>query len=179
MGASDGDLVRAVLGGDRAAYAALYDRYAPMVRAICNDHTADLAEAQDLSQDVFLKVFGKLGHLREPDRFAVWLVGITRNECRDWLRRRSRHRRLFADSIPDVPAPASNDADDNSEAVLEAMRLLPERERLAVHAFYLRGESADAVRTLLGLSVSGTYRLIERAREQLAKLLSEIRENVP
>ena len=113
MEGSDADLVRAVLGGDRTAFAGLYDRYAPVVRAICYDHTRNLAHAQDLTQAVFLKAYCKLGQLRDPDQFAAWLVGIARNECRDWLRRRSRDRHEFVERLPEVAA--GGPADDEEQ----------------------------------------------------------------
>ena len=169
---SDADLVRAVLGGNRAMYAELYDRYAPLVRAVCHDTTRNLACAQDLSQEVFLKAYDKLRTLRNPDQFAAWLVGIARNECRGWLRKRSRERYVPMTIVGDVP---DREAFDETEvtAVIEAMALLPERERLALHAIYLEEVSADTLRTLLGLSSSGVYRLLDRARRRLAKLLTQ------
>lgn len=179
MEPSDADLVGAVLGGDRAAYGRLYDRYAPVVRAICNDQTRDLAAAQDLSQEVFLKAYRTLSALREADCFAAWLVGIARNECRDWLRRRRRDRHEYVDDLPEVADYGSDGQDRDLEAVIETMRLLPGPERLALHAFYLRGESAESIQALLGLSVSGTYRLIDRGRRRLATLLRKSRESVP
>lgn len=175
----DADPVRAVLGGNRAAYAELYDRYAPLIRAICYDATRNLPHAQDLSQEVFLKAYCNLGTLRDPDRFAAWLVGIARNECRNWLRRRSRDRHEYVDRVPDVADGGSSDGDERTVASIEAMRLLPERERLALNAFYLQGESADAIRAVLGLSSSGVYRLINRARQRLAELLDAAQEDAP
>ena len=169
---SDADLVRAVLGGNRAMYAELYDRYAPLVRAVCHNTTRNLACAQDLSQEVFLKAYDRLRMLRDPDQFVAWLVGIARNECREWLRKRSREPYASLTSMVDVPA---REAFDESEvtAVIEAMALLPKREWLALHVFYLQGGSADALRPLLGLSSSGVYRLLDRARRRLAKLLTQ------
>ncbi len=179
MAQSDGDLVGAVLGGDRSAYAELYNRHAPVIRAICNDATRELTRAQDLSQEVFLKAYRNLGRLRDPDRFAAWLVGITRNECRDWLRRRQRDRHEFVDRVPDTADDASpNGYDERVAALNEAMRRLPERERLALHAFYLQGESADSIRAVLGLSTSGVYRLLDRARRRLAERMDATPEDM-
>ncbi len=169
---SDADLVRAVLGGNRAMYAELYDRYAPLVRAVCHNTTRNLACAQDLSQEVFLKAYDRLRTLRDPDQFVAWLVGIARNECRGWLRNRSRERFVPMTGAGDVPAREALEGTEDT-AVIEAIELLPERERLALHAFYLQGESADALGTLLGLSSSGVYRLLDRARRRLAKLLTQ------
>jgi RNA polymerase sigma-70 factor (ECF subfamily) len=174
----DADLVRAVRGGDRTAYAELYDRYAPLVRAVCHDTTRNLTPAQDLSQEVFLKAYRKLGTLRDPDRFAAWLVGIVRNECRDWLRRQMRDKHEYVDRVPDVAEVESTEGDKRTVALIEAMKRLPERERLAVNAFYLQGESVEAIRPVLGLSTSGTYRLLDRARQRLAELLDVVQEDV-
>jgi RNA polymerase sigma-70 factor (ECF subfamily) len=148
-----------------------------MVRAICNDHTRCLAHAQDVSQEVFMKAYCRLGALRDPDRFAAWLVGIARNECRDWHRRRSRDRHEFVEKVPDVVNDVMSSSHEKSPAdLLETMRLLPERERLALHSFYLQGESADTIQALLGMSTSGVYRLIDRARNRLAALLDQAQE---
>ncbi len=176
MDGSDVPLVERVLSGDRSAFAELYDRYAGLIRAVCYDTTRNLSDAQDLSQEVFLRAYSKLGDLRHPDRFASWLLGIARMVCREWQRRRCRHRHHDVGHVPDAERERKVPSEDDRLGRLgEAMRSLPERERLAMHAFYLNGESADAVRHLLGLSQSGVYRLLDRARERLKGLI-EARE---
>ncbi len=51
---SDKILVQAVIAGEKQAYQQLYDRYAPLARAVCYERTGNLADAQDLAQEVFL-----------------------------------------------------------------------------------------------------------------------------
>ena len=82
----DAALVRATVGGRAQAFGLLYDRYAPLVRAVCFDATGDLTGAQDLSQEAFLRAFRKLGRLRKPEQFAPWLIGIAKHVCREWRR---------------------------------------------------------------------------------------------
>ena len=171
---SDANLVEAVLSGDRSAYAELYDRYARLVRAICYDATRDLNHARDLSQEVFLRAYRKLGDLRDADRFAGWLVGIARTVCREWRRRRLRDRQEYVGASPEsADCDQISSGDERIANLREAMQLLPERERLALHVFYLQGESAEVVQGVLGLSLSGAYRLMDRARQKLKKLLQE------
>ena len=98
----DADRVRAALAGDPAAFGDLYDRYARVIRAVCHDATGNLAEAQDLSQEVFLRAYRNLATLRDAERFAGWLVGMTwalacwtverRIEQRAGLRREQQER---------------------------------------------------------------------------------------
>ena len=57
--------------------------------------------------------------------------------------------------------------------------MLPEKERLALHAFYLQEQSAEDARRTVGLSRSGFYRALERARKQLTTLLVQKREDLP
>ena len=88
MAASDGTLVLGVRNGDRSAFAELYDRRARLIRAICYDETRHLQSAADLTQEVFLRAYKNLGHLHDPNCFATWLIGIARQVCREWRRKR-------------------------------------------------------------------------------------------
>jgi DNA-directed RNA polymerase specialized sigma24 family protein len=55
---------------------------------------------------------------------------------------------------------------------------LPEKERLALHTFYLQGNSAENIRRIMGLSRSGFYRVLGRVRKRLEKLMPEEQENI-
>ena len=170
---SDEMLVSAVLAGQNTAYGKLYDRYAPLVRAICYDSTQNLADAQDLAQDVFLRAYEKLDQLRRQDHFGRWLVAIARLRCKEWLRRRSREldrRSALVDSELAVANPSS---DGQIELLRKTIRQLPDKERLALHVFYLQGNSAESARQIMGLSRPGFYRVLGRARERLKKFFAK------
>ena len=175
---SDKTLVRAVLAGDKAAYGKLYDRYAPLIRAVCYDTTGNLADAQDLAQDVFMRAYEKLDRLRDPDRFGKWLVGIARLRCHEWLRR-SLHLRDKRVELSEVQIAIPDPPDDDRIKLLRKMiATLPDKERLALHTFYLQGRSADNARRIMGLSRSGYYRVIERARKRLKQLIHRERKAI-
>ena len=175
---SDKTLIEAVLAGDKSAYEKLYDRYAPLVRAVCYDYTGNLADAQDLAQDVFMRAYEKLDQLRKRDSFGKWLVGIARHRCQEWRRRKFRSQNNNA-GLNDVQAATPEKPDDSRIELLRKMiTTLPEKERLALHTFYLQDNSADDVRRLMGLSRSGFYLVLERARKRLEKLMLEEQENI-
>jgi RNA polymerase sigma-70 factor (ECF subfamily) len=178
--ASDGAWVRATLGGEPAAFARLYDRYAPLVRAVCFDDAGDdLAQAQDLCQEAFLRAFRKLGELKRPDQFAPWLIGIARHVCLECRRSAGRRRRNLARlgelSIAESEADATGDsAAGDADELLRlraAISALPRREREVLHLFYLMEQDADHVAGALGLSRSGFYRCLDRAKKRLRRLL--------
>ena len=175
---SDKILVRAVLAGDKAAYEKLYDRYAPLIRAVCYDTAGNLADAQDLTQDVFMRAYKNLDQLRYPDRFGKWLVGIARLRCHEWLRRNLQLRDKRVELSEVQIAIQDPPDDDRIELLRKMITTLPEQERLALHTFYLQGKSADIARRIMGLSRSGYYRVLERARKRLKQLMSGEREAI-
>lgn len=175
MDATDGTLVRGVLSGDRGAFAELYDRRARLIRAICFDATHDLDAAAELTQDVFVRAYEKLRGLRDPQRFAPWLVGIARQVCREWRRSRWRDRSRVSAPAQDEPAAVSADPPDDRLALLrDALGQLPERERESLQAFYLSGMDVEQARNVLGLSRATLYRVLATARERLRNILSRM-----
>jgi RNA polymerase sigma-70 factor (ECF subfamily) len=174
---ADADLVAKALAGDREAFGCLYDRYARLVRAVVYKVGHDVLIVQDLTQETFLRGYRNLDHLRQPDRFGAWIVGIARQVASEYRRsiRRDRHRfgverAIEALSDPDV-AGAVQTA-EQIELVLRQVAELPERERLAVHAFFLQECDAGQAARLLELSRSGVYALLERALARLAARMS-------
>ena len=173
MPASDATLVQGVLSGDRDAFAELYDRWAGLIRATCFDVTRDLDTAEDLAQEVFLRALQKLGSLRNPERFVSWIMGIARHVCREWRRGWLRNQRRLTSSTDDLLfATGDSPLDDRGSLLREAMAALPERERLSLQAFYLRGLDAEQARTALGLSQPTFYRVLASARQRLRHALS-------
>jgi RNA polymerase sigma-70 factor, ECF subfamily len=172
--ADDADLVRKAALGDQDAAGEIYDRYAPLVRAIVLDATGSLAESHDLVQDVFVRALGGLSQLRQPELLCGWLVGIARRQGTDYRRQRACQRRHFTPLVDDPLEESDQRADDEIDLVREAIRDLPEQERLAVHIHYLCGEPVEAARAALKLSPSGFYKLLERARERLRTRLLKL-----
>ena len=186
MPAKDGTLVLGVLNGDRSAFAELYDRRARLIRAVCYDESRDAHTAADLTQEVFLRAYKNLGRLHDPDRFAAWLVGIARQVCREWRRRERREQRGIAgfaqqqaasDTAVDPPDERLVDLRAAIASLTElenrSVPSLTQRERLALHAFYLQGRDVEEARTVLGLSRSGFYRVLSSACERLRRVLNK------
>jgi RNA polymerase sigma-70 factor (ECF subfamily) len=164
---ADAELVARSLAGDREAFARLYDRYARVARATAHAVGRDPAAAEDVTQEAFLRAFRRLATLREPARFGPWLVGIARQVAREHRRCRRPEPLRPADAPAAGPEAAADDADEAGH-VLRLVARLPERERLAVHFFFLTGRDAADTAGLLNLSRSGTYALLKRALGRLA-----------
>lgn len=178
MDESTAELVRRAQCGDCEAFAVLYDRHARLVRAVCYDATGDAGLAEDQAQDVFLRVYQKLVQLREPERFVPWLAEIARRVGRDWRRRPRRQFTgdLHALNHQDVSNALADEQHDQLDALRCALRALPDRERLALHLFYLEEQPAETARRTLGLSPAGFYKLLDRARRRTGEIMRRNQE---
>ncbi len=172
------ELVASVRAGDLDAFGALYDRYGRLVRAICYDRLHNRADAEDLAQEVFLRAFRKLDQLNNAEQFGHWLVKITRRMASDWQRRHAAKNNPPMEPFFDHYAinTEGTNADDPLLARLEdlhqALSELSERERLAIHIHYLTEQPAACAQEVLKLSTSGFYKLLDRARKNLASKMS-------
>lgn len=169
---SDEQLVTRAIAGEEAAFEALYDRYARLVRTICFDATGDALQAQDLVQEVFLRAFTRLETIYDAGKFGAWLVGIARMVIKEWIRKKGRDRHRFDATLADTLEAFAMEVDDRISLMHDAMQDLEDDERFALHAVYLQGKSARIAREVLDLSQSGFYKLLDRARVKLEKAIS-------
>jgi RNA polymerase sigma factor (sigma-70 family) len=103
------DLVTRARNGDRQAWDAIVERYAPLVWAICRRYRLDDAGAHDVSQSVWMQLVAQLGKIRDPAALPGWLTTTTRRECGQARRAANRsqalRRVLDAARIPDQQTP--------------------------------------------------------------------------
>ena len=115
------ELVNAAHGGNRAAFASLYERFHRVVHAVALARVP-ACDAGDVVQDVFADAWRKLARLRDPEAFPGWIVAIARNRATD-LARRPRPIDVAADLAIDPPPRVE------AAAALRAIRELPETYR--------------------------------------------------
>jgi len=167
---SDGELVRAVLGGDRKAFAILVQRYEPSVRAVAMSVLRDSHLAQDVAQDAFVKAYENLGRLRRAGAFGPWLMQVARRSALNIVRRQHEASSLREDM---VAAPSAGLLDDEKERLLAAVLQLRESERQAVMLRYFGGYRVAEVAEIVGRSVGTVTKQLSRAHEHLRVLLGE------
>ena len=132
------DLVVRARNGDKQAWDALVERYAPLVWSICRRHRLDGADTDDVGQSVWLRLVEQLGRIRDPAALPGWLATTTRREC--WRVLRAAHGPeaagylLDAGNIPDRQSGTAEDElllAERHAALREAFtRLPPSYQRL-------------------------------------------------
>ncbi len=167
----------AARGGDLDAVGRLYDRHAPLVLSLCRRLT--LAEAEDATQETFIRAYQMLDRVQSPRQLRPWLCALARRVCSERRRAATRRARHEGDAMLKAARPEAADASEKVERAEELRRLdaaldrLAKRERLAIHLYYLETDPLKAAESAMGLSRSGYYKLLARAREHLAALLRE------
>jgi RNA polymerase sigma factor (sigma-70 family) len=176
-GPDDAALVRAAAAGDRAAFAAIYDRYADRLHGFCVGMLRDREAAADCVQDVFVTAATKLIQLREPDRLRPWLYAIARSEA--LARIRSRKREQPSEELPDMP---SGDADlatvaartELAQLIADASGGLSERDRTVLELAYRQGLDGPDLADALGVTARNANTLVERMRDTIARSLGAL-----
>src|SRR5258706_3162510 len=129
---TDADLVRAARAGDVASFEILYARYAPVVHSILLGRLSP-ADADDVTQNVFITALTKLQSLREPAAFAGWITRTARNAAEDHRRRMAAPLEIDGEIDAEIDAalatrgPQSEDAE--AARPLQAIPHLPQAHR--------------------------------------------------
>ena len=171
---ADAEIVGAVLGGDREAFAALVSRYERAVWATAWRVLRDDHAAADAAQEAFLQAFHRLADLRQPQHFGVWLLRIVRRESIRLARKRaldpSRSLELAgAQVLPDRGCGSGRVGafSGNAEDLLAAVARLPEHERIVIVLRYVDGHSVAEVAAALGRPIGTVTKQLSRAIERL------------
>jgi RNA polymerase sigma factor (sigma-70 family) len=170
-GASDHELVRASLAGDRDAFGRLVERHQAAVCAITYAAAGKLHLGQDLAQETFLEAWRSLGALRDAGQLRAWLCGIARNVAQNALRRRG------ADTVPERAEETSDErtpeasalANEETRLVWQAMADIPADYREPLILFYWQEQSARRVGETLGLSEDAVKQRLSRGRKLLRR----------
>ena len=133
--------------------------------------TRSKADAEDVYQDVFMRLLENDTAFESDEHLKAWLLRVTVNRCRD-LARLTWNRRTegFTREHADIPAPDAFDAD-----IWEVVGALPPDLRIPVHLFYVEGYATEEIARITGCRPSTVRTRLHRAREQLRNMLEDDR----
>src|SRR5499427_8321018 len=169
-------LARSVAQGNVSALGDLYEKHHRQVYAVCLHMTRNPAEAEDLTQDVFVHLVRKIGSYRGESRFSTWLHRLTINLVLMHMRRPSRREQATGDYenvysiLPRVRPRAPVQVTDRIALQL-AVAQLPRGCRSVFVLFAIAGYKHDEIAKLLGCSEGTSKSQLHRARVKLKQLL--------
>ena len=184
---NDVALIQRVLAGDETAFAELVKKYQKPVHTLAWRKIGDFHIAEDITQEVFLKVYQRLHILKDPNQFSGWLYVITANLCATWLRKKRIQTQPLGDtetamiqedaySRHVVEDRMKTTAESQREVVKKLLAKLKESERTVMTLHYLGEMTVTEISRFLGVSASTIKSRLRRARNRLKEEEPMIRE---
>ncbi len=144
-------------GKDAFPYA--FSQLADTVYRVAMHNTVSAADAEDISQTVFVKLLESDKAFRGTEHLKAWLIRVTLNQCRDELRKNSK--------IVLCESPLPNDTAEKENSVIEAVKALPENYRNAVYLHYYEGYTAKEIGKILDAKPNTVLSWLSRGRAML------------
>lgn len=181
---SDADLMEQVGRGERQALSILYDRYARLVFSIAYHLVSDQAIAEEITMEVFLRVWEKAStYKRDRAKASTWMTSITRNMALDWLRKQKVRKQTSLDSdVAQLFQQSSGQHTERDversikqEAVRAALYSLPVEQLQVIELAYYKGYAQQEIAEILQIPVGTVKSRTRLAMEKLRQVLGEYR----
>ena len=184
------ELVLLLQRGDESAFKQLVDEYQDMVYNTALGIVQNADDADDITQEVFIQVFRSVSSFKGDSKLSTWLYRITLSKALDHEKRKKRKKRfgfvqsLFGDDT-EVNSKESQfehpgvrlENKEKAGQLFEALKLLPEKQRIAFTLHKLEGQRNDQVAEIMNTTVYAVEALMSRAKTNLRKELQKIYGN--
>ena len=153
---------------DASDAAAFVRRYSGMILRLCFTYSLGRADAQDICQNVFLKLLQSDRSFDSEGETRAFIIRMTVNECKDVLKSGWRRRSVPLDELIEREVPF---LPEENTGVLAAVQRLPVKYREAVYLYYYEGYNAEEIAAMVGAKPAAVRQRLARAREKLRKEL--------
>ena len=181
-------LIIGARSGDLEAFGRIVNLFRDMALGFAYSILGDFHLAEDAAQEAFIEAYLQLPNLREPEAFAGWFRRIVFKHC-DRMTRRKRIQTVPLDSAVGVPANHASPAQiaeqrEMQQEVLEAIRALPEHQRVVTTLFYINGYSQNDIADFLEVPVTTVKKRLHDSRKRLKERMMDmvgetLKEHVP
>lgn len=180
---SDAYYIERIVAGDTGCFACLLDKYSRPVHSLILKTVRNKEDAEELAQDVFMKVFRNLPSFKGDCSFSTWIYRIAYNTAISELRKKKQEFVAIEESqISNVSEEevgellGQSSANEQIEKLEIALTLLPPDERGLLLLFYRKEKTVDELTVITGLSASNIKVKLHRIRKKLFVLIKEMEE---
>lgn len=175
--------VERVQSGDTASFACLLDKYSNPVHSLVYRIVNNREDAEELTQDVFMKVFKSLSGFKGESSFSTWLYRIAYNTAISSVRKEKREFPAIEESLFDKATEADlddlyrqEDAEERYRQLEKALEQLSPDERGIILLFYKSDKSIDEIAGITGLTATNVKTKLHRIRKKLYVILTKMKE---
>lgn len=180
-------LVNKAVKGDNSAFEALMEKHMGIIYNIALRMTANQDDAEDMTQEIMIKIFRSLGSFKGNSKFSTWIYRVAVNTCLDELKKKKNKKHLSLDAEisgddgenqieikDDSPSPEKlAEQNELRDIVAAAVKLLSDEHRAVIVLRDIRGMSYSEIAGILGCSDGTVKSRISRARAQLKMILEK------
>jgi RNA polymerase sigma-70 factor (ECF subfamily) len=165
------ELIRKAIGGDAQAFGQLIEMHYDFIHATAWKWTRSRADAEDIAQDVCVRLASAIRSFRGEGRFRTWLYALVLNTVRDLARKAVRERRKTEEWSQDPAMHADDLQEDDMQEIWTAVQTLSPKQRDAVMLVYSEGLDHGEAAEVLGCSESTVSWHLHEARKRLKIIL--------
>lgn len=170
----DAEEAAAIAAGDEDAFERFVRKYERPVLSTIYRYVGDRVAAEDVAQEVFLKVWRRAGSFKGRSSFSTWLYRVVVNQCLNFRRKRARVKNVPLDEAVAAADPGWDERLDEAAkaaAVRAAVAELPPKQRVALILCKFDGRSYREIAEVMGTSTSSVESLLFRAKQNLKEKL--------
>lgn len=175
----DRAIIEKIVGGNTDAFAVLVDQYKDMVYTLGLRMLKNREEAEEVSQDTFIKVFKSLDKFRGKSKLSTWIYRVAYNTCLDRLKKnKEANNTVPIDAYTEYQVKTIDNALDAIEAqeqkqvIQDCIQMLSSADSFLLTLFYFEELSLDEISKIVNLQANNVKVKLYRARKNLAKILA-------
>lgn len=180
MTTNDQHYINLILNGDASAFSILVDRYKDLVFSLTIKMLKNREEAEEVSQDTFIKVYKSLPKFKGDSKFSTWIYKIAYNSCLDRLKKNKKfYNNVTIDEFTEHQVKTIDNALENLEtkereqAIQDCIALLPSEDGFLLTLYYFEEQSLDEISKVMDLTPNNVKVKLFRSRKKLATILKE------
>lgn len=173
------DIVKKIKDGSREEFEKLVELYKNRVFSMAYSYTKNYSEAQDLAQDIFVKVYKGINTFKFDSKFSTWLYKVATNVCIDWTKKR---RIKFVNDSQTVIENLEDDEKSPQQKILlseqnkdiyESIKRLPEKYKKVINLYHFANLSYNQISDILEIPVKTVETRLYRGRKKLKDIYCE------
>ena len=177
---SDQHYINQIIRGDTNVFGILVDRYKDMIFSLALKMIKDREEAEEVSQDTFIKVYNSLNKFKGDSKFSTWIYKITYNTCLDRLKKKKKEDSII--SIDEFSnhliktldnALSALEEKERKESILNCLNLLSREENFLLTLYYFDDQSLEEIAKIMNINSNNVKVKLFRSRKKLAVILKK------
>lgn len=177
---NDQHYIDKVLQGQTNAFAVLVDRYKDMIFTLALKMVKNREEAEEVSQDTFIKIYNSLNKFKGDSKFSTWIYKIAYNTCLDRLKKSKKEDLNI--SIDDFSSHLIKTMDtalsvledkERKQTIQNCLNLLPSEENFLLTLFYFEDQNLEEIGKIMSINTNNVKVKLFRSRQKLAVILKK------